>query len=216
MTNFTLGPNATFWYQHDNKFQTSIKSSPFQLTIFDNAAGGYGDAEPYARGILLEVDTNAMTANLVQEYRATFLDVADSQGSVMPTSTGGYFIGFGQQPYYTEYSASGVLLYDVAFASQNSTTQSYRAYRQAWSAQPLTPPSLVVNGTQAYVSWNGATDVASWEMLGGNSSASTSSIGNAAKTGFETVLAVPAGTQLFSVAALAANVSFLHVGRHSD
>ena len=40
----------------------------------------------------------------------------------------------------------------------------------------------------AYVSWNGATDVARWELLGGAAAGSLTPLGAAAKDGFETVL----------------------------
>lgn len=81
LSNFSMGTNATFWYQHDARFQSDNTVSPFNISLFDNAAGGYGDAEPTARGIVLSVDTSAMTAELVYAVAPSFNTTAPSQGS---------------------------------------------------------------------------------------------------------------------------------------
>lgn len=80
-SNFTMGTDASFWYQHDARFHSDTSVSPFNISLFDNAAGGAGDAEATARAIMLSVDTDAMTAELVYSVTPSFNTTAPSQGS---------------------------------------------------------------------------------------------------------------------------------------
>jgi hypothetical protein len=45
-----------------------------------------------------------------------------------------------------------------------------------------------------YVSWNGATNVASWRVLGGSSPGALTQVGTAVKRGFETAIKIPSQT----------------------
>ena len=56
--------------------------------------------------------------------------------------------------------------------------------------------------TNVYASWNGATEVATWEVLGGASATSLGSLGQFPRTEFETVLAVKASSGTIVVKAL--------------
>ena len=85
---------------------------------------------------------------------------------------GDVFVGWGSEPYFSEFSAGGQLLYD---AHMHGSYQSYRAYRFPWTGTPARPardrgergqPSGPVT---VYASWNGATEVASWRVLAGPS-----------------------------------------------
>ena len=46
-------------------------------------------------------------------------------------------------------------------------------------------------GTDAYMSWNGATEVATWELFAGSSPTTLQSAGLAPKRGFETRMRAP-------------------------
>src|SRR5581483_7505489 len=68
---------------------------------------------------------------------------------------------------------------------------SYRAYRFAWRGRPSEPPALALHSdllgrVSAYVSWNGATEVASWQVLAGPDPGHPRPLRTVAKTGFET------------------------------
>ena len=69
---------------------------------------------------------------------------------------------------------------------------SYRGYKAAWVGCPTTAPSVVAarNGStvEVYVSWNGATEVAAWEVYPGGNLTSLHSVGVYEKTGFETMV----------------------------
>ncbi|GAA5907935.1 hypothetical protein JCM6882_001532 [Rhodosporidiobolus microsporus] len=191
-TNFTMGTNATFWYQHDARLVagSDITSSKFQISLFDNAAGGGEPAESTARAIVLELDTDAWTAELVWEAFPSFGTPAASQGSHRIESNGNHVVGWGATPYFTEYDSDENIVHDVAFGTTASVVQSYRAFKQSWAGYPLSTPSLAINSSSAYASWNGATDVASWALMGGSSESGVSTVvATTEKTGFETEVA---------------------------
>ena len=93
-SDFTMGTNASFWYQHNPRYLSDVNTSPLYISVFDNAEGGGAPAEAEARGLILEVDTDAMTAEVYAEYFPSFDNVADSQGS-MTVSGDSVFIGWG-------------------------------------------------------------------------------------------------------------------------
>jgi len=121
---------------------------------------------------------------------------------------GGEFVGWGQQPYFTEYDAKGHVLYDGRFLA---ATPNYRAYRMLWSAQPVSRPALAAGkpahrATPLYASWNGATAVASWQILSGSSATSLAPRGKpVARKAFETGLLVHTSGPYFAVQALSAS-----------
>ena len=85
----------------------------------------------------------------------------------------------------------------------------YRAFRLPWTGHPLDTPALAVTGNPgsltAHASWNGATEVASWQVLAGPSPAALSAAGSAPRSGFETAIAVSNPGPYFAVRALSAS-----------
>ena len=60
-------------------------------------------------------------------------------------------VGWGSEPYFSEYSPSGQLL-DVRWPGSES---SYRAlFTNTWVGKPDYPPSGAVQGDTVYASWN--------------------------------------------------------------
>jgi hypothetical protein len=117
---------------------------------------------------------------------------ANFEGNMQQLPNGDDFLGWGQKPYFTEFSPAGTLLFDGRFVGGNA---SYRAYRFPWTGQPATPPALAASTgkrtTTVYASWNGATTVASWRVLGGTTGAALRPITTARKRGFETAITIP-------------------------
>ena len=69
--------------------------------------------------------------------------------------------------------------------------ESYRAYRFPWSPHPLEQPAIAASTdgsrhTHVYMSWNGADDVASWQVLAGASARSLAPVATVTNAGFET------------------------------
>lgn len=196
-SDFKMGAGTTFALQHDARRQADGT-----ITIFDD-----GNAPGKSRAIILDVDEAAMTATLVRSYGHPHDKLAMSQGNMQVLPNGNVFVGWGSTGYASEFSADGQLLFDADFSG---SIQSYRCFRFPWSGRPAGQPVLAVdpvsNGTvSAYASWNGATEVATWEVLGGADSGSLASLGRFPRTDFETTLSVKPAGSLLAVHALDAN-----------
>ncbi len=94
--------------------------------------------------------------------------------------------------------------------------QSYTVLKFPWTGAPPQPPRLAVRagahgGLIAYASWNGATDVAQWQLLGGASAQALAPIATAAKNGFETVIPTSTSPRYLAVQALDAQGRVLAV-----
>jgi hypothetical protein len=106
-------------------------------------------------------------------------------------ANGDWFIDWGQVPDFSEFSASGQLLFDAHFPVH---TQSYRGFRSPWVGNPVHAPAFAVlpaaGGGTVYASWNGATRVAAWRVLAGPTPTSLQTVAQARRTGFETAIAL--------------------------
>ena len=126
-------------------------------------------------------------------------------GSTEPLPNGNELIGWGSQPYLSEYSTSGQRLLEARLPSPDI---SYRARREPWVGLPLYPPSGAARHTGGrtvvYASWNGATQVLSWRVLGGRSGSGLAPAATAPRKGFETQILVPSSDTTFRVQALGA------------
>jgi hypothetical protein len=186
-SSYRLGSGVTFAFQHDVRLHTEGDPT---VTLFDDGAGP-PKVHAQSRGITVRLDDKAMTATLVSEDVHSPALAASFEGNVQPLPNGNEFLGWGQQPYFTEFSAQGQTVFDGRFVDANS---SYRAYRYPWTGTPLSPPSVSAttagNTTNVYASWNGATQVASWLVLAGNSPGALQTVQAATNQGFETQIAI--------------------------
>lgn len=195
-SNFKMGRGTSTAYQHH------ARSWPGGLfTIFDNGAAPQVHVQ--SRAVIERVDPVKRTTSLVKALGHSPKLVSPYEGSVQLLTHGNAFVGWGALPNFTEFGAKGKQIYDGRFVDENS---SYRAYRFPWNAQPDTPPALAASAdaggvVHLYASWNGATDVTGWEVLAGPSPDSLEPVGQAARSGFETQIAVHSGEPDFAVQA---------------
>jgi hypothetical protein len=201
-SSFKMGPGTGTAYQHDVRWQPDGT-----LTIFDNGAVPKVHSE--SRILRLHFDYVHRKVTLVGRLGARIL--AGSQGNAEALAGGGYFVGWGEAPYLTEYGPAGQVLFSARYPLPG---QSYRAFRFPWQGTPTTVPALAAakgaNGAvTAYASWNGATGVAAWRLAGGSSASSLTPLLEAASTGFETAIAVPNAPAYIAVQALAADGTVL-------
>lgn len=188
-SDFTLGPNATFAWQHDARWQPNGL-----ISMFDNHydSGSTGTS----RGLVLTVDEQARTSVVKQEFTDAG-QRGNAMGSVQFLDNGHVLVGWGTDPAATEFTADGTAIYEATRIG----TGSYRAYRSVWVGKPNTVPLVAGvpgNGssTQVYASWNGATEVAEWRFLTGASADSLAEAGTFPKRGFETSTAIAAAPYL--------------------
>jgi len=124
-------------------------------------------------------------------------------GDAQQLANGNVFVGWGSEPYFSEYSRSGRVLLDAQLPGPNLT---YRATVEQWHGLPLSPPVGAARRTHGqitvYASWNGATEVASWRVLAIASGGRSTPLATRAKSGFETAIAVAKNYQSFELQAL--------------
>ncbi|MCU1450265.1 MAG: Arylsulfotransferase [Acidimicrobiales bacterium] len=194
-SDFALGAGVPFAWQHDARRQADGT-----ITLFDDEAAPQIASQ--SRGLVLRVDEPTRTASLVRQYTRNLL--ASSQGDTQLLPNGNALIGWGSLPNVSEFSPDGKLLFDARFPQ---TMQSYRAFRLPWHGRPTDPPSIAAvhrgdGQLIVYASWNGATDVARWEVLGGSTAQNLRPLSSTERTGFETAVATTAPPAVVAARAL--------------
>ena len=200
-SDFDMGSGSAFAWQHDARRQPDGT-----LTIFDN--GATPAVERLSRGLILDVDEQAMTATLLRQYTHPKV-LAGSQGSVQLLPNGNVFVGWGEVPRVSEFHRSGRLLFDAILGNEY---ECYRAFRLPWTGLPAEAPAIALThrGREltAYASWNGATEVRTWRLLAGANAGALGAVASTRASGFESALrtAAAAGSH-FAVQALDATGS---------
>lgn len=187
-SSFRMGPGTSFAFQHDGR---SVAAGDKLIMLFDDGAG-LPAVHTASRGVELALDIRHRTARLVAQWRHSPPLLAEFEGNVQRLPNGDRLIGWGQQPYLTEYGPKGRPILDARFVGD---TSSYRAYRFPWTGVPAAPPAIVASkttqGTTLFVSWNGATNVASWRVLAGGSATAMQTVETVPDTSFETAINLP-------------------------
>lgn len=188
-SSFTQATDTRTAWQHDPR-----ELPGGDISIFDNGSAPTVHAQ--SRGVVLDLNSQTSTATLVSQLTHTPALIAESQGNVQALENGDWLVGWGQIPTLSEFDAEGKLLFDAHFPAFD---QNYRAFRFQWTGTPTHSPAYAfVAGAShagtAYASWNGATLVVTWRVLAGPTPHSLTAVAEGARTGFETAIAVPAGT----------------------
>jgi hypothetical protein len=188
-SDFAIPAEAAFAWQHDVRQRPGGVISMFDNHYRDGSTGT-------SRGLLLAVDESAHTAalTLALEHGG---HRGNAMGNVQFLDNGHYLVGWGADPAATEFAADGTAISEATGIGSGC----YRAYRHVWSATPTTSPDIAVvpgNGStmQAFVSWNGATEVAAWRLLTGTDPERLVEAAVVKKRGFETNAAVAAAAHL--------------------
>ncbi len=194
---FKMDGGTGMAYQHDARWQPD-----HTITVFDD--GAVPKKHSQSRAIRLAIDWVHLTVHLVDRDVRTPPLLTGSQGNDQVLPNGDSFVGWGEVPYFTEFSPSGQVVFE---GRMPYPAQSYRAYKFPWSATPSDPPAIVVKRAGAgadtvYASWNGATAVSQWRVLAGANAKSMSPIVTFAKSGFESSVSVPSTATHFAVQAL--------------
>jgi hypothetical protein len=198
LSDFTLGPGLPFAFQHDAEAVNATT-----LRIFDNESNGV-PVLPASRVIWVSHDDTAMTATLLNSIQHPAGLSVLAEGSGQPLPNGDTFVDWGILGRYSEFDPNGNLIYDVSLATGYN---SYRGFRLPWVAAPSTSPTLTVvaasDGTTTVDAvWNGATNVATWNVMGGSSSTSLSAVGSAPWNGLDTPISVTTSATNLQVVAV--------------
>jgi hypothetical protein len=193
-SDYRFGPGASFQWQHDVSLQ-----SPSSISMYDDhccqiTSGGKNvPATGDSRALLLHIDQSSRTATLAAQFVRARGFAADYMGNAQPLPHGGVFVGWGSEPYFSEYGPSGQLLLDAELPWPDVT---YRATLAPWVGLPLTKPAGAARrahgATTVYASWNGATELTSWRVLAAASGAARlTPVTTVSKSGFETAIPIP-------------------------
>jgi hypothetical protein len=161
-SSYRMGPGTNFEWQHDARMHRRGI-----LTVFDD--GSYPPEESQSAAKELEVNVKTGLVSLRHQFTHLPGILSGSQGNAQLLDDGNMMVGWGAASAFSEYTPQGHEVLDGGF---RLGVNSYRTYRYRWTGRPVSHPSLAVvpdaNGsTDLYASWNGATGVASWVVLGG-------------------------------------------------
>ena len=207
-SSFRLGPGAAFEWQHDVVVYPGGVGGTL-MTLFDDhccqitGGGTYVSPTAPSRGLVLRLDPRAHTATLAAQFSHGSNFDSEYMGSIEPLSNGNEFVGWGSAPWFTEYDSSGQLLLDARLPGSDI---SYRATVEPWIGLPQYPPAGAARrrgaGTTVYASWNGATRLAGWRVLGLDGGGTPTPLASARKSGFETAIPVQGAATRYEVQAV--------------
>lgn len=206
-SNFTwIGDDGHFSGQHFARVQEQ-NATHIILSVLDNAFQG---RQPHpiltndqSRGLIvaLRTDTQPMTAQVLQTYNHPHGGYAPGRGSFQILDNGNAFSGWWTNGLISEHAPNGTLLMEAVWTTN---LRSYRAYKMPWVGHPTQPPDVYARAvivedpeqggrksmqTAVYVSWNGATEVASWRLLKTTAHGKArEQVAEIARQGFETMM----------------------------
>lgn len=200
-SNFHMGPGTNFEWQHDAHLSGDT------LTLFDDASDAFKQEERESSAKALKVNIAARTVALEHRYTHAPPLTAGAMGSVQLLANGNVVVGWGTANDFSEYASSGGLVFNGSFPLG---TNSYRAYRFPWAGQPRGRPAFALsrlsNGNlNVYASWNGATQIADWRIMGGPNRHLLLPLDTAPRTNFETVITLGTKPRYVSVEALSSS-----------
>lgn len=195
--------NFDFSYQHHARW-VSENDTHTLLSFYDNASNTFNATNEFSHGWIISLDHIAETATMIKEWGAPEPEgglLSGSQGNIQLLPNGGAHIGWGEHAYFSEHTADGTAVMYAKVADRASNVMIYRSNKYNWTATPLTKPALWTysktgsraSGMRYFVSWNGATEVRTWNFYASADSADGpfEFVGNATKSGFETEFAMP-------------------------
>lgn len=177
-----------FKYQHDIRV-LSTSDTGLTISLFNNNNFENGNLlQPNTSyGLEVTLDTGSWTSTLDQVlYDAGDAVHTIAEGDRQTLGNGGALVNYGFQPRAKEFTAGGELVWSAQWGTISDG--AYRARKFAYEGRPRTVPSIAVEKNTAagsftvYVSWNGATEVSRWQIVG----CGAGGLVSVAKAGFET------------------------------
>ncbi|KAJ7717285.1 ASST-domain-containing protein [Mycena metata] len=215
-----VGNDTEFNWQHHARW----RNDETQTSLFDDGAAVLQQtsivvSEPVATGKLLNINQEAMTVSLAKQYFPS----PNTGFSLAEGSTELYgdlvVVSYGSNPWVTVHDAdTQEVVFSATIGPDNSTLwlggiSNYRVFQtstHAFTGHPTQPPSVAVVAGDVFVSWNGATDVASYTLLTGSSSRNVATrVRNVRNLGFETKISGAGASAFIVVEALGADGSTL-------
>ncbi|KAK6001605.1 hypothetical protein QM012_002936 [Aureobasidium pullulans] len=206
-----------FSWQHHARFKYEDQSTTI-ISFFDNAGVGINEESKttgnWSRAVVVELNTSVrpMTTRVLHSYDRPDHEISIARGNMQTLPNNNVFIGWASRGLISELTQDGTPVMQAEF--QDGKMSTYRSYKFNFTGRPHLPPvtKSVVHGstpetanTFHYFSWNGATDVHSWNLYGASSNFSESFtlLANVLKTDFETMYMTKGYTAFIYVEAVA-------------
>jgi hypothetical protein len=187
--------NGVHWSrQHDARIVARNKDRTI-ISMMDNAISDkkFDEAtSPNSRGLVVELHHGAKgrwTASLLRRYDRPDGGYAPKRGNLQRLPNNNVFMCWTDGGYISEHAESGEALMEAKWLRPDRFG-TYRGFKfDGWVGKPKDRPVVkgIVTGnddvvvTTMYVSWNGATEVKSWDFYSGKEH-----LGRAKRNGFET------------------------------
>lgn len=194
MSDFEM-KDFNFSRQHDAQWvATECDDNIETITLLDNGSDGITSTANVSSAIKIRMDKATMTASVLQRWIRPDNSRSDLRGNFQTLPDGNVFAAWSDNSFISEHTGEGDLIMAAEFTSERFVT--YRAYKFNFTGAPLEPPVMKAFAygvdpasctTVFYMSWNGATEVDSWNLYRiAPRDSEIELIGNAKKTGFET------------------------------
>ncbi|KAF5643979.1 hypothetical protein F25303_6154 [Fusarium sp. NRRL 25303] len=236
-SDFTLGDNVTFGFQHHARYlkggsgESTEIISLFDNSVYGSESAGGGDKEvhlyPYSRGKYIKLDHAAHTATLELAFLPPQGPIlSKSQGSLQTLPNGNALINWGSEGQITEYSSSGEPVFHAFLDSGllQDKLQNYRAFRYNWTGYSQETLAVLAEKGEGgevnvYMSWNGDTRTVAWRVSWSKRIgwATIRKTQTHPKTGFETTIKLTKASSSMgpvSVEALGADGQVLQVSEN--
>ena len=213
------GKNSDFKFddefsgQHDARVRKQNDTHTI-ISLLDNAMVKPDTTNDQSRGLVLALrtDTNPLTAEVEARYNHPQGGYAPGRGNFQILPSGNAFLGWTVHALHSEHTPDGKVIME---ASLKPELKSYRNYKFPWVGHPTKPPdvhsaafSVGDNNTTTivYVSWNGATEVGSWNVFKTTKNGGARTLVAAGlRKGFETSLAISGFAAFVVIEAVDAN-----------
>ncbi len=161
-SDFEMGKGTVFAWQHDARHH-----GDGLISIFDDGAAP--QVEPQSRVLVIRLDgkrAGRRWCGSTPIIRAG--SSSKFMGNAQVLGNGNVVVGWGSEPFVTEFAPDGSIVLDAEAAARRPELPCVPL---PLGRRPSTRPALVYrsarDGRKLFVSWNGATEVAAWQLLAG-------------------------------------------------
>ncbi|RFU75764.1 arylsulfotransferase [Trichoderma arundinaceum] len=201
------GEATNFSWQHDARIIPSSDNvtDETHITLFDNHGEYSGPCQEKCgtRALHIAINPISRTARVATQFFHPESIDSGAMGGYQTLGSGNIMTGWGYYPGFVEYKSDGTPVMDFQRGMIGGEPLpdmfAYRVNKGNWAGKPSWPPSVAADAPNnntldatIYVSWNGATDVASWAIFASNDHSTISNytnlIAESPRNGFETAL----------------------------
>ncbi|KAL9485268.1 hypothetical protein ACSS6W_004057 [Trichoderma asperelloides] len=206
-TDLSNGEATNIGWQHDARILPSNGTGETHITLFDNHGeySGVCQEKCQTRALHIAIDPVALTARVVSQFFHPENIDSGAMGGYQTLDSGNVMTGWGHNPGFVEYKSDGTPVMDIQRGIIGGEVLAdmfaYRVNKGDWTGRPPWPPTVAADAPNGntleatiYVSWNGATDVASWAIFASDDHRTinnyTNLIAESPRQGFETVISL--------------------------